>query len=64
MGRFLTPFEDTRASEGTDACRTDADGRKLCKPAGATWLAAATAAWPTVGAKPELATATVSAGQP
>jgi hypothetical protein len=35
-GRFLAPFEDTRTSEGAQACRTDADGRKLCKPAGAT----------------------------
>jgi hypothetical protein len=39
VGRFLAPFEDTRASEGTEACRTDADGRKLCKPAGATIVA-------------------------
>ncbi len=38
-GRFLPPFEDTRTSEGPDACHTDADGRKLCKPAGATVVA-------------------------
>jgi hypothetical protein len=38
-GRFLAPFEDTRPSEGEAACRTDADGRKLCKPAGATVVA-------------------------
>ena len=36
VGRFLAPFEDRRPSEGAGACRTDADGRKLCKPAGAT----------------------------
>ena len=39
VGRFLPPFEDTRPSEGPQACRTDADGRKLCKPAGATVVA-------------------------
>jgi hypothetical protein len=39
VGRFLPPFEDTRPSEGLQACRTDADGRKLCKPAGATVVA-------------------------
>ena len=38
-GRFLPPFEDMRTSEGPDACHTDADGRKLCKPAGATVVA-------------------------
>src|SRR5688572_25609829 len=38
-GRFLAPFEDTRPSEGAEACRTDADGRQLCKPAGATVVA-------------------------
>jgi len=36
VGRFLAPFEDMRPGEGAGACRTDADGRKLCKPAGAT----------------------------
>lgn len=39
VGRFLPPFEDTRPGEGPEACRTDADGRKLCKPAGATVVA-------------------------
>ena len=39
VGRFLPPFEDMRASEGQDACHIDADGRKLCKPAGATVVA-------------------------
>ena len=39
VGRFLPPFEDTRPREGPEACRTDADGRKLCKPAGATVVA-------------------------
>jgi len=39
VGRFLPPFEDTRPSEGLQACHTDADGRKLCKPAGATVVA-------------------------
>jgi hypothetical protein len=39
VGRFLPPFEDTRPGEGAEACRTDADGRKLCKPAGATVVA-------------------------
>ena len=39
VGRFLPPFEDTRPSEGPQACHTDADGRKLCKPAGATVVA-------------------------
>src|SRR5205823_7708957 len=41
VGRFLPPFEDTRPGEGPEACRTDADGRKLCKPAGATVVALA-----------------------
>src|SRR5436189_6045264 len=41
IGRFLPPFEDTRPGEGPEACRTDADGRKLCKPAGATVVALA-----------------------
>jgi hypothetical protein len=36
VGRFLPSFEDTRSSEGQNACHTDADGRQLCKPAGAT----------------------------
>ncbi len=36
VGRFLAPFEDQRPGEGTEACTIDADGRKLCKPAGAT----------------------------
>jgi hypothetical protein len=35
VGRFLAPFEDTRPGEGPEACHTDADGRELCKPAGA-----------------------------
>jgi hypothetical protein len=39
VGRFLAPFEDTRPGEGAEACRTDADGRMLCKPAGATVVA-------------------------
>src|SRR5215207_24740 len=39
VGRFLPPFEDTRPGEGAEACRTDADGRQLCKPAGATVVA-------------------------
>jgi hypothetical protein len=39
VGRFLPPFEDTRPGEGPEACHTDADGRKLCKPAGATVVA-------------------------
>ena len=41
VGRFLPPFEDTRPGEGPEACHTDADGRKLCKPAGATVVALA-----------------------
>jgi len=39
VGRFLPPFEDTRPGEGPEACHTDADGRQLCKPAGATVVA-------------------------
>src|ERR687897_675681 len=39
VGRFPPPFEDTRPGEGAEACRTDADGRQLCKPAGATFVA-------------------------
>src|SRR2546421_193941 len=41
VGRFLPPFEDMRSSEGQNACHTDADGRQLCKPAGATVVALA-----------------------
>src|SRR5260370_34878244 len=41
VGRFLQPFEDMRSSEGQNACHTDADGRQLCKPAGATGAALA-----------------------
>jgi hypothetical protein len=39
VGRFLAPFEDQRPEEGPDKCLIDADGRKLCKPAGATLVA-------------------------
>jgi hypothetical protein len=39
VGRFLAPFEDQRPEEGAGACITDADGRKLCKPAAATQAA-------------------------
>lgn len=39
VGRFLAPFEDQRPEEGSGACITDADGRKLCKPAGAAVIA-------------------------
>lgn len=39
VGRFQAPFEDQRPEEGPDKCLVDADGRTLCKPAGATLVA-------------------------
>ncbi len=38
VGQFASPFEDQRPSEGAGSCITDADGRKLCKPAAATMV--------------------------
>ena len=38
-GRFLAPFEDTATRRRRRGVPTDADGRKLCKPAGATVVA-------------------------
>lgn len=36
VGRFSAPFEDMRPEEGSGKCLVDVDGRKLCKPAGAS----------------------------